>query len=306
MKRRRRTGIGSRGPGGALALVVTFIVATVGARAPAKRIVSLVPAVTEMLFAVGAGPHVVGVSSFDREPPEVTHLPRVGALLDPDLESILSLKPDLVIVYGSQDELKTQLDRTGTPVFSYRHSGLQGIFDTLHEVGQHAARIDAAEALVARIRADLAAVQKSVAGRPRPRVLLVFGRDPDTLRNVWASGGIGFLHEILGIAGGDNVMADVRREGLQINVEQILARRPDVVLELRADARPDAEREALRTWQTLSALTAVRKRRVYFLTGSEMVTPGPRIARAAERIARALHAKSPAPYRSSPEVSHER
>jgi iron complex transport system substrate-binding protein len=244
-----------------------------------------------MLFAIGAGPQVVGVSSFDTEPSEVTRLPRVGALLDPDLERILSLTPDLVVAYGSQDELKTQLARAGTPVFSYRHAGLQGIFDTLHEVGEHTGRVDAAEAVVARIRADLAAVQKSVAGRPRPRVLLVFGRDPDTLRNVWASGGVGFLHEILGMAGGDNVMADVRREGLQINVEQILARRPDIVLELRADARPDAERDAVRTWQTLSALTAVRNERVYFLTGSDLVTPGPRIARAAERIARILHSR---------------
>lgn len=271
------------------AIVAVIVAASIAAAAPpAKRIVSLVPAVTEMLFAVGAGPQVVGVSSFDREPPEVARLPRVGALLDPDLESILALKPDLVVVYGSQDELKTQLERAGAPMFSYRHAGLQGIFETLRQVGDHTGRVEAANALIDRIRADLASIRKAVAGQPRPRVLLVFGRDVDALRNVWVSGGVGFIHEVLEIAGGDNVMADVTREGLQINVEQILARKPDVILELRADARADAEREALQTWRTLSALNAVRNRRVYFLSGSELVTPGPRIARAAERIARVL------------------
>ena len=76
-----------------------------------RRIVSLVPAVTEMLYAIGAGPKVVAVSSYDTYPPEVKRLPNVGALLDPNVERILSLKPDLVVVYGSQDDLKQQLGR---------------------------------------------------------------------------------------------------------------------------------------------------------------------------------------------------
>ena len=83
------------------------------------RIISLVPAVSEMLFAVGAGPQVVAVSSFDDYPPEVLKLPRVGALLDPDLERILSLRPDLVIVYESQVDLRRQLGRASIPMFVY-------------------------------------------------------------------------------------------------------------------------------------------------------------------------------------------
>ena len=78
---------------------------------PARRVVSLVPNVTEMLFAVGAGSQVVGVSSYDDFPPETKALPRVGALLDPDTERIFSLRPDLVVVYGSQTEMKAQFTR---------------------------------------------------------------------------------------------------------------------------------------------------------------------------------------------------
>lgn len=278
---------GSRVP--LLLLLVVGITAAGAQPAQARRIVSLVPAVTEMLFAIGAGPQVVGVSSFDHEPADVERLPRVGALLDPDLERILSLEPDLVIAYGSQDELHRQLDRAGVPVFPYRHGGLQGIRDTIERLGERTGRPAAAAALNRRMQADLEAVRRQVAGRPPVRTLLVFGRDPDSLRNVFASGGVGFLHDVLELAGGVNVLADVAREALQIGAEQILARRPDVILELRAEGLPNGGGEALNVWRTLPAVPAVRNGRVHALSGSDLVVPGPRIARAAERIARALH-----------------
>ena len=99
-----------------LVALVVGLTAALSAQAPPSRIVSLVPAATEMLFAIGAGPRVIAVSSYDHEPPEVDRLPRVGALLDPDLERILSLRADLVVVYGTQHELKQQLARATIPV----------------------------------------------------------------------------------------------------------------------------------------------------------------------------------------------
>ena len=105
------------------------------AKAP-SRIISLVPAVTEMLFAVGAGPRVVGVSSFDHFPAEVERLPRVGALLDPDVERILSLRPDLVVVYRSQTDVLAQLGRAGIPSFVYSHAGLADVTVTMRRLGE--------------------------------------------------------------------------------------------------------------------------------------------------------------------------
>ena len=102
---------------------------------PATRIVSLVPALTEMLLAIGAGPQVVAVSSYDDFPLEVKSLPRVGALLDPDMEKILALRPDLVVSYGSQTDMQAQLARAKIGVFSYRHAGLNGVFTTLKDLG---------------------------------------------------------------------------------------------------------------------------------------------------------------------------
>ncbi|MBI2189069.1 MAG: ABC transporter substrate-binding protein [Acidobacteria bacterium] len=163
------------------------------ATAPATRIVSLVPALTEMLFAIEAGPQVVAVSSYDDFPPEVQRLPRVGALLDPDVERILSLRPDLVLTYGSQDGLEAQLARAGIRTYSYRHGGLEVLFRTMSELGTATGHAAEAGRTASGIRRQLDAIRARVRGRSRPRVLLVFGREPQSLKQVYVSGGRGFL-----------------------------------------------------------------------------------------------------------------
>ena len=166
------------------------------------RIVSLVPAVTEMLFAIGAGPRVVGVSSYDSFPAEVKKLPNVGALIDPNIERILSLKPDLVVVYASQDDLKRQLSRAGIGVFDYRHAGLADITSTIRAVGERTGDAAGANALAGSLERGIEGVRTRVKDRPRPRTLLVFGRERLAMRGIYASGGIGFLHDMLAVAGG--------------------------------------------------------------------------------------------------------
>ena len=109
---------------------------TAGAQQPPTRIVSLVPSATEMLFAMGAGPRVAAVSSYDRFPPEVGRLPRVGALVDPDVERILSLRPDLVVAYASQTDLLAQLGRAGIPVHICRHGSLADITAGMRDLGR--------------------------------------------------------------------------------------------------------------------------------------------------------------------------
>jgi len=255
-----------------------------------RRIVSLVPAITEMLFATGAGPQVVAVSSYDEFPPEVKALPRVGALLDPDTERILALRPDLVIVYGSQSELEKQLERSGHRTFSYRHGGVPTTLNTIRELGVATGHRAEADKLASSLQSRLDAVRDRVKGRKQPRTVLVFERQPGTLREVYASGGVGFLNDMLTIAGGSNVFADVSRESVQPSVETILARAPDVILEVRAsgliEKTTSPERDA---WSSLSSVPAVRNQRVHLLTGDYLVVPGPRLAAATEAFARALH-----------------
>jgi iron complex transport system substrate-binding protein len=256
-----------------------------------RRIVSLVPAITEILFAIGAGPDVVGVSSYDILPPDAPALPRVGALLDPDTERILALQPDLVITYGSQADLETRFGRAGIRVFSYRHVGITATLDLIRELGAVTERATEAERLAADLQAQVDRVRALVRGRPRPRTLLVFGRQPGTLRGVYASGAVGFLSEILDVAGGDNVFADIARESVQPSQETLLARAPDVIIEVRATAPDDPEllQEPRASWATLASLPAVRTGRIHALAGQYLVVPGPRLGETAEALARVLH-----------------
>ena len=254
------------------------------------RIISLIPAVSEMLFSLGAGPQVVAVSSFDDYPPEVLKLPRVGALIDPDLERILSLRPDLVIVYESQVDLRRQLERAAIPMFVYKHAGLVDVTTTIRQVGSRIGRDADAAAVVRRIDAAFADIRRRVAGRPRPRTLLVFGRDALTLRGIYASGGLGFLHDMLDAAGGDNVFGDMKQQSVQATSELILARRPDIILELRAgDMTPEQQRKEIAVWQALPSVPAVRTGRIAIITDPRTVVPGPRVAEGTELIARTLH-----------------
>jgi ABC-type Fe3+-hydroxamate transport system substrate-binding protein len=257
-----------------------------------SRIISLVPAVTEMLYEIGAGPRVVAVSSYDTYPPQVTQLPSVGALLDPNVERILSLKPDLVVVYGSQTDLKQQLARSGIGVFDYRHAGLSDVTTTIHALGERTGDAAKASELARRIEQGIDDVRQKIGNRPRPRTLLVFGRERLALRGVYASGGIGFLDDMLQVAGGTNVFADVKMQAVQASTEQILAHRPEVVLEVRAknSAFPTGDLQSeLSVWKVLGSIPAVRDNRIIFLFDDRIVIPGPRIVEGTRAMAEALH-----------------
>ena len=273
------------------ALAGLLLVSVAFAQPTPKRIISLVPNVTEILFAIGAGPQVAAVSNYDVEPPEVRSLPTVGALIDPDTEKILSLRPDLVITYGSQTDLQAQLKRASIPFFDYRHGGLDHIMVTMRALGARTGHADQAEAVARRLQASIDAVKARVAGKPRPRTLLVFGREPGSLRNIYASAGRGFLHDMLVAAGGEDVLSDIDRESAQVSTEMILARKPDVILELNAATRlNDADLKAVTDpWMALSSVPAVRNKRVFILTGPGMTVPGPRVIDGLEKMAKALH-----------------
>lgn len=256
-----------------------------------ERIVSLVPAVTEMIFAMGDGARVAAVSNYDHFPAEVSRLPRVGGLLDPSVERIFAAKPDLVIVYATQKELIERLDRARIPYFNYQHKALADIMTTIRSVGARIGSAARADAVAAEMDRALAEIRAKTAGLPHPATLLVFERDPASLRNVYASGGYGFLHDMLEIAGGRNVFAGVKQQAVQASTEMLLASKPDVIIELLYGDRlqPAGIATELRAWDALASVPAVRAHRVSALTGDEFVVPGPRVVEATRKLARAIH-----------------
>jgi iron complex transport system substrate-binding protein len=274
---------------------VALLVAIAGCSAAAqplpRRIVSLVPALTEMVFAIGAGDRVIAVSSYDEDPPEVKKLPRVGALIDPDVERIIAMRADLVLLYGSQTDLMMQLTRASIPFYEYRHGGLAAVPTTVRDIGRRLGQSERAEQVAGSIEQRLDALRRKSATLPKPRVLLVFARERGSLRNIYASGGRGFLHDMLEAAGGSNVFADIQAESVQASSEMILARQPEAILEIRALAMtPQRDDELdLHAWRSLTSIPAVRDNRLHILAGRSLVVPGPKVAEGAEEMFRALH-----------------
>ena len=217
-----------------LALAAALVMCAAAAlHAEARRIVSIIPATTEMLFAMGAGDRVVAVGSYDRFPPEVNRLPRVGALIDPNVERILTLKPDLVVLYGTQTDLRAQLERATIPVLlvcspraAGRHRNDPLARPTRRgEPGRGGAGIPD--------RGAARGGSRTRRERSAPEDTAVFGREPGTLRNIEASGGVGFLHDMLEAAGATDVLADAKQQSVTMSTELVLARAPDIIIELR-------------------------------------------------------------------------
>ena len=271
-------------------LLVSWRVAAATEATP-HRIVSIIPAVTEMIFAIGEGSRVIGVSSYDRFPPQVERLDRVGGLLDPNVEKILSLKPDLVIVYATQAELKVRLAQASIPYYSYEHRELADVMQTIRAIGARIGAAPAANRLASDMDQQLDDVRRSVARLPKPKTLLVLGREPRSLRRINVSGGYGFLHDMLVTAGGVDAFGDVKQQSIDATTEMILGRQPEVILELRYGQQPAAAAIAreIRDWDAIASLPAVRSHRVYILSGDEFVVPGPRLVDATRRFADTLH-----------------
>lgn len=252
-------------------------------QAPPRRIVSLAPSLTEILFALDAGDAVVGVTDFDDYPPEARTKQSVGGGIDPNLEVIVALKPDLVFVSADANRWGTiaQLERLNIPVFGAKPAGVEGVFESIQRVGQIVGRQRQAEALSAEMRRRMEAVSQRVSGRSRPKVLCAVWIDP-----LIVAGQGTVIDDLIRMAGGVNIvqMPGFPRYGL----EAVLQNPPDMIL-LAIDRGGPGDREALRRLPVWKDLRAVREGAVQAIDAGVVNRPGPRIATALEMFARMLH-----------------
>ena len=161
----------------------------------------------------------------------------------------------------------------------------------IRRLGQRIGRGPEAERLAAAIESDIEAIRKQVAGRPRPKTVILFDREPGGLRGMYASAGLGFMHDMLEVAGGEDAFDDMRRQSVQLSAEMLLARAPEVIVEVQTSEGWPPERitRELAVWKTLPALPAVRTGRVHIVADDRLSIPGPRVAEGIRLLARVLH-----------------
>lgn len=269
---------------GRLTLGLVLLLARTGGEAVPRRIVSLTPTITETLFALRAGDRVVGVTRFCNYPPEAQKRVKVGGLMDTDIEAILALQPDLVIAEDQQSVVK-KLQELGLEVLTVKCQNMDELLNAFTEIGRRIGLEGEAEALVATIRRRIAEVTEALKDASRPRVLLVVGRHP-----LVAAGRGTFLDQLVGIAGGANILADSQRPYPTVSLETVLLRQPDIIVECSGSmAGKDLTDEARQAWSRWSSLSAVRSGRVYVSQSDALLRPGPRILEALDELVRFFH-----------------
>lgn len=260
---------------------------------PPQRIVSLAPSLTETLFALGVGDRVVGVTRYCAYPRAVRDLPRVGGHLDPNLEAIVSLEPDLVMVIPSSHENRRKLETLGIRVLEVDQHDVDSVLGSISAVADVCGVGGRGRALRAEIESRLARVSSVVAGAARPRALVVVGHQigEGAVRSVWAAGRDTFYDGVVRIAGGVNAIDGGPAQYPELSREGLTAIDPDVLLDVIAGLEDrDLSVEDVRAgWRRLSELRAVREDRVVILEGDHMVVPGPRLPEMVEAVARSLH-----------------
>jgi iron complex transport system substrate-binding protein len=255
---------------------------------PPQRIISLAPNITEILFELGLGRRTVGVTRYCDYPPEALAIDKIGGMVDPNLEKIQSLRPDLIIGFrGNPLRVLTKLRSLRFPVFVLNlGSSLEGLFQTIEMVGRVSRAEDSGGRLVSRLKADYEAIRLALHGiSRRPKVFLsVYGQ------GLWTCGQGSYLDDLLARAGGVNIAGRVKRRWLQLNREQLIHENPDVIIVMAKDERLFSQAAgAFRTDPRLKDIRAVKDNNIRWLDENIAGRFGPRLMGALDTVARILH-----------------
>lgn len=247
---------------------------------PPTRIVSLNPTTTEIVFAIGAGARLVGRSQWDTWPDSAAAVPNLGPAVRPNVETAIAAHPDLVLLYASADDrpAAARLHAAGIPVAALRIDRISQFRRATHDLGALLGDSARAAAVVDSVDATLERVRAATAGLPRVRVFMPTWEQP-----VIAIGGGSFMNELLEIAGGRNVYADLAAPSPTVALEDVVSRDPDVVL-----ASPESRARILADprWR---AVRAVRLGRVLAYDTMVVGRPSVVLGAAAVSLARLLH-----------------
>lgn len=251
-----------------------------------ERLVSLAPSNTENAFALGLGSKVVGVTDWDNYPEEVKKIEKIGGL-EPNVEKILSLEPDLVIAHVSANHKSIQpLRDAGLRVLALPDSkSFDGVYEALRMLGKATGTQDKAEEVIQQMEQKKAAITAKVAGLSEKEKVKVWVEvSPD----LHTAGRGTFIDDLIRLAGGINVAAE--EEGwVQLSEEQVIAAQPDVIITTYGGYETKKPSEQIRARKAWADLPAVKENRIYDVNSDLVSRPGPRLVEGLEQVAKCLY-----------------
>jgi len=270
-----------------LAIVLTLCsVGSAHAEAP-QRIISLAPSITEILFAIGVGDRVVGVSTYCDYPEAAKRIERVGTFLQPNVERILAKQPDLVIGVPSPGNRASveRLQELGLHILIVNPERVAEILASIRTIADAVGVPERGAELVAKIQRDVEAVTTRLDGAPKPRVLMLVGRSPFV-----AVGPGTYQDELITLARGDNLTATAGQAWPTLSLEHIVAQAPEVIIDASMGSEEATDRAAaLAFWNDFPTIPAVRDQRIYGYRVYSILQPGPRVAETLQTLARFIH-----------------
>ncbi len=252
---------------------------------PPKRIISLAPNITEILFDLGLDEEIVGVSIHCNFPEKAKTRPRVGSYISLDYEKIISLKPDLVIAtgVGNTREMVDRLQKWGFPTYVIFPKNLDGILLSIDHIGQIVARREEALKIIQDMKRRRAKIINLTQSVPRPRVFLQIGETP-----IVTVGKGSFADDLIRLAGGENVAGDEKKMYPRFGMEEILKRAPEVIV--ISSMNPSADYgKILQDWSRWKTIPAVKNGRIHLIDSDLIDRPSPRIIDGLEELARFFH-----------------
>lgn len=256
------------------------------AEAETTRIISMVPSVTEFLYALEADNQIVADSDYCNFPVGATSKPKVGGLLNPNIERIIALRPTSVVILDSQDELAGKLRAVGIGVRRVKTDSLEEAYASMRTAAGIAGRVMAGERIIRGIQGVLEAIRERHLKQNRTAIIIV-GRQPNALQNMYAAGIHTYLGELLEIAGARNVAPESTHPYGPVSKEQLLRADPELIIDtsLGEAGRNESVVESHRkVWETLPSLRAVRAGRIRYVTDPHFTIPGPGIAETAGKM----------------------
>ncbi len=250
-----------------------------------RRIISLSPAITEILFALGLGEQVVGVTKFSDYPAGAKNKPQVGSYVNLNLERIVSLKPDLVLstADGNPKDAVYRLRGLGLAVFVINPHSFDDIFKSILHIGQITGRPEEAKVIVERMKQRKKRIQELTATQQKVRVFVQI--EPSPLITV---GKKTFWDHLISLAGGENIAQDAPIKYPRYSLEEVVIKNPQVII-ITSMLRQDNQRKSLSKWSKWQSIPAVRNKRVYTINPDLVDRPGPRVIEGLEQLARFLH-----------------
>ncbi len=256
-----------------------------------QRIISMSPSITETLFALGVGNRVVGVTDFCSYPKEACALPKIGGLLNPSVETWITLKPDLIIYQEDSHKLRINAKNLSIRTLAVSMTRLQNILETIKTFGEVLGCETDAQALIEQLQSGIQRQQVRLRNVPKKTALLILGDGSNPGGALYAVGRSTFLGELLELAGGENILTDPDTNYPKISKEFILRHSPEVIIEAGPDANMSAseKEKKLKQWQRFPTLTAVKNKTIYFVGADYILIPGPRFLNILDHFARVIH-----------------